>query len=104
MHRFELIRKWGRMPEILKTGSPKEEDESAQGPEAKETFIYSMRRLAKPNVREIANQLLSVCPKIPTSSMSVVVPALTPRPSWKARSGDGLRPPRGSRPNEGTLG
>jgi hypothetical protein len=34
VHRFELIRKWGQMPEILKTGSPIEEDESAQGPEA----------------------------------------------------------------------
>ena len=65
VHRFELIRKWGRMPEILKTGSPIEEDESAQGPEAKETFIYSMRRLAKPNVRAIANQLLSRLPENP---------------------------------------
>ncbi len=49
-HRFKLIRKWGRMPEILKTGTPIE-DEQAQGPEGKETFIYSMRRLAKPGVR-----------------------------------------------------
>ena len=65
VHRFELIRKWGRMPEILKTGSPIEEDESAQGPEAKETFIYSMRRLAKLNVRAIANQLLSRLPENP---------------------------------------
>src|SRR5215212_10936985 len=65
VHRFELIRKWGRMPEILKTGSPIEEDESAQGPEVKETFIYSMRRLAKPNVRAIANQLLSRLPENP---------------------------------------
>src|SRR5215216_6515928 len=104
VHRFELIRKWGRMPEILKTGSPIEEDESAQGPEAKETFIYSMRRLAKPNVRAIANQLLSFARKSPH-----------PRCRWWSRhlrrglhgrrgSGDGLRPPRGSRPNERTLG
>jgi biotin operon repressor len=84
VHRFELIRKWGRMPEILKTGSPIEEDESAQGPEAKETFIYSMRRLAKPNIRAITNQLLSRLPENPPSSMSVVVPALTLRPSRKA--------------------
>jgi 2-polyprenyl-3-methyl-5-hydroxy-6-metoxy-1,4-benzoquinol methylase len=59
VHRFELIRKWGRMPEILKTGSPIEEDEPAQGPEDKETFIYSMRRLAKPGVRAVAAILLS---------------------------------------------
>jgi hypothetical protein len=63
VHRFELIRNWGRMAEILKTGSPIEEDETAQGPEAKETFIYSMRRFAKPNVRAIANQLLSRLPE-----------------------------------------
>jgi hypothetical protein len=63
VHRFELIRNWGRMAEILKTGSPMEEDETAQGPEAKETFIYSMRRFAKPNVRAIANQLLSRLPE-----------------------------------------
>ena len=65
VHRFELIRKWGRMSEILKTGSPIEEDESAQGSEAKETFIYSMRRLAKPNVWDVANRLLSRLPENP---------------------------------------
>jgi SAM-dependent methyltransferase len=63
-HRFELIRKWGRMPEILKTGSPIEED-PAQGPESKETFIYSMRRLAKPGVRAVADLLLSRLPENP---------------------------------------
>src|SRR5918999_979478 len=62
VHRFELIRKWGRMPEILKTGSPLEDD-SEQGPEGKETFIYSMRRLAKPGVRAVADLLLSRLPK-----------------------------------------
>jgi SAM-dependent methyltransferase len=62
VHRFELIRKWGRMPEILKTGSPID-DELAQGPEGKETFIYSMRRLAKPGVWAIADLLLSRLPK-----------------------------------------
>src|SRR5215217_454597 len=65
VHRFELIRNWGRMHEILRTGSPIEEDASAQGPEAKETFICSMRRLAKPNVRAIANQLHSRLPENP---------------------------------------
>lgn len=64
VHRFELIRKWGRMPEILKTGSPIE-DEPAQGPEGKETFIYSMRRLAKPGVRGVADLLLSRLPENP---------------------------------------
>ena len=63
-HRFELIRKWGQMPEILKTGSPIEED-PAQGPESKETFIYSMRRLAKPGVRAVADLLLSRLPENP---------------------------------------
>ena len=63
-HRFELIRNWGRMPEILKTGSPIEDDR-AQGPESKETFIYSMRRLAKPGVRTIADLLLSRLPENP---------------------------------------
>ena len=64
VHRFELIRKWGHMPEILKTGSPIE-DESTQGPEGKETFIYSMRRLAKPGVQAVADLLLSRLPENP---------------------------------------
>ena len=64
VHRFERIRKWGRMPEILKTGSPIE-DEPAQGPEGKETFIYSMRRLARPGVRAVADLLLSRLPENP---------------------------------------
>jgi SAM-dependent methyltransferase len=59
VHRFELIRKWGRMPEVLKTGSPIDDDPE-QGPE---TFIYSMRRLAKPGVREVAALLLSRLPE-----------------------------------------
>ena len=65
VHRFELIRKWARMPEILKSGSPIEEDEPAQGPEGKETFIYSMRRLARPGVRAVADLLLSRLPENP---------------------------------------
>jgi SAM-dependent methyltransferase len=64
VHRFELIRKWGRIPEILKTGSPID-DEPTQGPEGKETFIYSMRRLAKPGVRAVADLLLSRLPENP---------------------------------------
>jgi SAM-dependent methyltransferase len=64
VHRFELIRKWGRMPEILKTGSPIDDDPE-QGPEGKETFIYSMRRLAKPGVRAVADLLLSRLPENP---------------------------------------
>jgi 2-polyprenyl-3-methyl-5-hydroxy-6-metoxy-1,4-benzoquinol methylase len=62
VHRFELIRKWGWMGEILKTGTPID-DEPEQGPEGKETFIYSMRRLAKPGVQEVAALLLSRLPK-----------------------------------------
>jgi len=64
VHRFELIRKWSQMPEILKTGSPMD-DEPEQGPEGKETFIYSMRRLAKPGVRAVADLLLSRLPENP---------------------------------------
>src|SRR5215211_2545385 len=64
VHRFELIRKWSQMPEILKTGSPMD-DEPEQGPEGKETFIYSMRRLAKPGVRTVADLLLSRLPENP---------------------------------------
>jgi SAM-dependent methyltransferase len=64
VHRFELIRKWGRMTEILKTGSPID-DEPAQGPEGKEAFIYSMRRLARPGVRAVADLLLSRLPENP---------------------------------------
>ncbi len=64
VHRFELIRKWGRMPEILKAGSPIEDD-AEQEPEGKETFIYSMRRLAKPGVRAVAAILLSRLPENP---------------------------------------
>jgi SAM-dependent methyltransferase len=52
------------MPEILKTGSPIE-DEPTQGPEGKETFIHSMRRLAKPGVRAVADLLLSRLPENP---------------------------------------
>lgn len=64
VHRFELIRKWGRMPEILKTGSPID-DEPTEGPQGKETFIYSMRRLARPGVRAVADLLLSRLPENP---------------------------------------
>jgi SAM-dependent methyltransferase len=64
VHRFELIRKWSLMPEILKTGSPIDDDPT-QGPEGKETFIYSMRRLAKPGVRSVAELLLSRLPGNP---------------------------------------
>jgi SAM-dependent methyltransferase len=63
-HRFSLIRKWGQMPEILKMGSPIEDD-AEQGPEGNETFIYSMRRLAKPGVRAVADLLLSRLPENP---------------------------------------
>ncbi len=52
------------MPEILKTGSPIEDD-STQGPEGKETFIYSMRRLAKPGVQAVADLLFSRLPENP---------------------------------------
>ena len=62
VHRFELIRKWSRMPEILKTGSPIEDDPE-RGPEGKETFIYSMRRLARPGARAVAALLLSRLPE-----------------------------------------
>jgi SAM-dependent methyltransferase len=65
VHRFELIRRWARMPEILESGSPIGEDEPAAGPEGKETFIYSMRRLAKPGVRVVAELLLSRLPENP---------------------------------------
>ena len=65
VHRFELIRKWGQMPEILKTGSPID-DELAQGPEGKETFIYSMRRLAKPGAPAVADLLLPRLPESPS--------------------------------------
>jgi SAM-dependent methyltransferase len=64
VHRFELIQKWGRMPEILTSGSPIE-DEPVREPEGKETFIYSMRRLAKPNVRAVTEFLLSRLPENP---------------------------------------
>jgi SAM-dependent methyltransferase/biotin operon repressor len=63
-HRFELMRKWAQMPQILKTGSPIEDD-PGQGPEGQETFIYSMRRLAKPGVRVVADLLLSRLPENP---------------------------------------
>jgi DNA-binding transcriptional ArsR family regulator len=62
VHRFELIRKWSQMSEILKTGAPLE-DEPAQEPEGKEAFIYSMRRMAKPGARAVAALLLSRLPK-----------------------------------------
>ena len=61
-HRFELIQKWSRMPEILKTGLPIN-DEPAHEPEDKEVFIYSMRRLAKPGAQPVASLLLSRLPK-----------------------------------------
>jgi SAM-dependent methyltransferase len=52
------------MPEILKTGSPVDDD-PARGPEGTEAFIYSMRRLAKPGVRAVADLLLSRLPDNP---------------------------------------
>jgi DNA-binding transcriptional ArsR family regulator len=64
VHRFELIRKWGRMPEILESGSPVE-DEPGQESEGQETFIYSMRHLAKPGAGAVAELLLSRLPENP---------------------------------------
>jgi SAM-dependent methyltransferase/DNA-binding transcriptional ArsR family regulator len=64
VHRFELIRKWGRMPEILKTGSPVEDDPEQEA-EGTETFIYSMRRLAIPGARGVAALLLPRLPENP---------------------------------------
>jgi SAM-dependent methyltransferase len=64
VHRFELIRKWGRMPEILKTGSPVEDDPEQEA-EGTETFIYSMRRLAIPGARAVAALLLQRLPENP---------------------------------------
>jgi SAM-dependent methyltransferase len=64
VHRFELIRKWGRMPEILKTGSPVEDDPEQEA-EGTETFIYSMRRLAIPGARAVAALLLPRLPENP---------------------------------------
>jgi SAM-dependent methyltransferase len=58
VHRFEQIRKWGQMPEIPKTGSPIDGD-PARGPEGTETFIYSVRLLAIPGGRAVADLLLS---------------------------------------------
>jgi SAM-dependent methyltransferase len=63
-HRFELIRRWAQMPQILETGSPIEDD-LEQGREGQETFIYSMRRLAKPGVRAVADLLFSRLPENP---------------------------------------
>jgi SAM-dependent methyltransferase/DNA-binding transcriptional ArsR family regulator len=64
VHRFELIRKWGRMPELLKTGSPVEDDPE-QELEGMETFIYSMRRMAIPGARAVAALLLPRLPENP---------------------------------------
>jgi SAM-dependent methyltransferase len=64
VHRFELIRKWGRMPELLKTGSPVEDDPEQEA-EGTETFIYSMRRLAIPGARAVAALLLPRLPENP---------------------------------------
>jgi SAM-dependent methyltransferase len=64
VHRFELIRKWGRMPELLKTGSPVEDDPEQEA-EGTETFIYSMRRLAIPGARAVAALLLQRLPENP---------------------------------------
>lgn len=61
-HQFELIQKWSRMPEILKSGSPIE-DEPAQEPADKEVFIYLMRRRSKPGAQPVASLLLSRLPK-----------------------------------------
>jgi SAM-dependent methyltransferase/DNA-binding transcriptional ArsR family regulator len=64
VHRFELIRKWGRMSELLKTGSPVEDDPE-QELEGMETFIYSMRRMAIPGARAVAALLLPRLPENP---------------------------------------
>jgi DNA-binding transcriptional ArsR family regulator len=95
VHRFELIRKWVRMPEKLKTGSPID-DGPTQVPEGKETFIYSMRRLAKPGVRAVAELLPSRLPENPWHLRRGI--------HGRRGSGDRLRPTRGNPADEGTLG
>lgn len=63
VHSFGLIQKWSQMPEILKAGSPVEDE--GRGSEDTETFIYSMRQRAKPGAREVADLLLSRLPRNP---------------------------------------
>jgi SAM-dependent methyltransferase len=63
VHRFGLIQKWSQVPEILKSGSPIEDE--GRGPEGTEVFIYSMRQRAKPGAREVADLLLPRLPKNP---------------------------------------
>lgn len=64
VHRFGLIQKWSRIPEILKTGSPAKDEE--RGPEDMETFIYSMRWRARPGARAVADMLLPRLPEGPS--------------------------------------
>ena len=61
VHRFELIGKWSRLPEVLKTGRPVE-DRTAAGFGGTETFIAAMRSGAVPGAEAIAGAVL---PRLP---------------------------------------
>lgn len=62
VHRFELIGSWGRIPEILRTGSPAQ-DRTAPGFGGTETFIAAMRRGARPGAGAVADAVLARLPE-----------------------------------------
>ena len=62
VHRFELIRSWGRIPEILRTGRPVE-DRTLPGFGGTETFIAAMRRGARPGAGAVADAVLARLPE-----------------------------------------
>ena len=61
VHRFELIKSWGRIPEILRTGRPAE-DRTLPGFGGTETFIAAMRRGARPGAGAVADAVLERLP------------------------------------------
>ena len=61
VHRFELVGKWSRLPEVLKTGRPVE-DRTAAGFGGTETFIAAMRSGAVPGAEAFSGAIL---PRLP---------------------------------------
>lgn len=64
MHRFELVRGWSKMPEVLKSGLPARDEFSPVHLEL-EGFVFAMRRGAQAGAPAVADALLSRLPEKP---------------------------------------
>jgi 2-polyprenyl-3-methyl-5-hydroxy-6-metoxy-1,4-benzoquinol methylase len=62
VHRFELIRNWSRLPEVLRSGEPVA-DRTMPEFESQEAFIRAMRRIAEDSAGVIAEMVVSWLPE-----------------------------------------